>query len=175
MVRGLRRRARATMSPFAKEKPEGAVGGEEKEERGAALLRRRPVRLKAVVAPLVHQLAARPAGEAAGRGGTPCRSLKPPPRWTAASPPACMRSCWTVERSCRGCRAGAGQVAPSPSRTACLLFTELFAASPGRQGAGLLHKGDVDVKPWTAPPCFLCSRPFRCSSPPPRRRDQNAR
>jgi hypothetical protein len=39
-----------------------------------------------------------------------------------------------------------GQVASSPRRTACLLFTELFAASPGRQGAGLLHKGDVDVE-----------------------------
>jgi hypothetical protein len=28
----------------------------------------------------------------------------------------------------------------------CFLFTELFAASPGRQGAGLLHKGDADVE-----------------------------
>jgi hypothetical protein len=33
--------------------------------------------------------------------------------------------------------------APSPSRTACFLFTVLFAASPERQGAGLLHKEDV--------------------------------
>jgi hypothetical protein len=74
------------------------------------------------------------------------RSPRSPPRWTAASPPACRRSCWTGERSCRGCRAGAGQVAPSPSRTACFLFTELFAASPGRQGAGLLHKGDADLE-----------------------------
>jgi hypothetical protein len=30
-------------------------------------------------------------------------------------------------------------------------------------------------KPWTAPPCFLCSRLFRCSSPPPRRRVRSAR
>jgi hypothetical protein len=30
-------------------------------------------------------------------------------------------------------------------------------------------------KPWTAPPCFLCSRPFRCSSPPPRRRVRSVR
>jgi hypothetical protein len=36
--------------------------------------------------------------------------------------------------------------APSPSRTACFLFTVLFAASPERQGAGLLHKGDVTVE-----------------------------
>jgi hypothetical protein len=55
------------------------------------------------VAPLVHQLAARPAGEAAGRGGTPC--------WTAASPPACRRSRWTGERSCLDRGDGAVQVA----------------------------------------------------------------
>jgi hypothetical protein len=40
-------------------------------------------------------------------------------------------------------------VVKSPLRRAeppCFLFTELFAASPGRQGAGLLHKGDTDVE-----------------------------
>jgi hypothetical protein len=36
--------------------------------------------------------------------------------------------------------------APSPSRTACFLFTVLFAASPERKGAGLLHKEDVAVE-----------------------------
>jgi hypothetical protein len=35
---------------------------------------------------------------------------------------------------------------PSPSRTPCFLFTVLFAASPERQGAGLLHKEDVAVE-----------------------------
>jgi hypothetical protein len=40
-----------------------------------------------------------------------------------------------------------GQVAPSPSRTACLLVTELFnTASPERQGAGLQHREDVAVE-----------------------------
>jgi hypothetical protein len=71
MVRGLRRRARATMSRFVKEE------------------RWRPF----------------------------VEEPKFAPRWTTASPPACRRGCWTGERSCRGCRAGAGQVAPSPSRT----------------------------------------------------------
>jgi hypothetical protein len=50
--------------------------------------------------------------------------------------------------------------APSPSQTACFLFTVLFAASPERQGVGLLHWEMSLWKPWTAPPCFLCSRPF---------------
>jgi hypothetical protein len=52
--------------PLFGKKKKGAGGEEEeKEERGTAPLRRRPVQMKAVVAPLVHQLAVRPAGEAA--------------------------------------------------------------------------------------------------------------
>jgi hypothetical protein len=52
--------------PLFGKKKKGAGGEEEeKEERGAALLRHRPVQLKAVVAPLVQQPAVRPAGEAA--------------------------------------------------------------------------------------------------------------
>jgi hypothetical protein len=145
--------------------------GEKKKRRrrggGAALLRHRPMQLKPVVAPLVHQPVVRPAGRPPEEG-TPC--------WSRSGRPAMEDS--GAARLRRPPPKPEPSVDKSPLHRAeppCFLFTELFAASPGRQGAGLLHKGDVDVKPWTAPPCFLCSRPFRCSSPPPRRRVRSAR
>jgi hypothetical protein len=58
----------------------------------------------------------------------------------------------------------------SPSRTPCFLFTELFAASPGRQGAGLLHKGDADVEAMDRAALLLLQQaePRSSSSTPPR-------
>jgi hypothetical protein len=67
--------------------------------------------------------------------------------------------------------------APSPSRTTCFLLTELFnTASPERQGAGLLHQGDVVVEAMDRTVVLpLLQAVPRCSSPPPRRRVQSAR
>jgi hypothetical protein len=65
---------------------------------------------------------------------------------------------------------------PSPSRTPCFLFTVLFAAAPERQGAGLLHMGDVAVEAMDRAALLpLLQAIPRCSSPPPRRRVQSAR
>jgi hypothetical protein len=133
------------------------------------------------VAPRDHLVTARPAGEAAGRGmpvhgprsrsSSSRRRLKPEPlagvalHHGAGTGPA---------------KGDAAPVyiftAPSPSRTACFLFTVLFAASPEHQGAGLLHQGDVAVEAMDRAALLpLLQAIPRCLSPPPRRRVQSAR
>jgi hypothetical protein len=98
-----------------------------------------------VVAPLDHLVAARPAGEAAGRG-TPVHG----PR---------SRSCSSRRRP------PLHQAEPPASSSPC--------CSPPRQNAkerGCCTRKMSLRKPWTAPLCFLCSRPFHAtrftSSPP---------
>jgi hypothetical protein len=51
---------------------------------------------------------------------------------------------------------------PSPRRTACI---HLHRARRNAKERGCSTGVMSPWKPWTAPPCFLCSRPFRCSSP----------
>jgi hypothetical protein len=79
----------------------------------------------------------RPAGEAAGRGSA---------RAGAAEPEQAKSPLHRAEP-------------PASSSPSC---------SPPRRDAkarGCCTRGTPMWKPWTAPPCFFCSRPFLCSSP----------
>jgi hypothetical protein len=143
---------------------------------------RPPMEEPEAAAPRDPLVAARPAGEAAGRG-TPVHGLR--------SRTSSSRRRLTPEPLAgvalhHGARTGPAKgdaapvnifTAPSPSRTACFLFTELFnTASPERQGAGLLHQGDVAVEAMDRAALLPLHQAVpRYSSPPPHRRVQSAR
>jgi hypothetical protein len=123
-----------------------------------------------VSAPLGQLVAARPAGEAAGRG---CHARTVEGAGAAVRPGA---------GAARGRKKPVQPLLPllQPVRHRplfCLLFTELFnTASPERQGAGLQHREDVAVEAMDRAALLpLLQAVPRCSSPPPRRRVQGAR
>jgi hypothetical protein len=149
------------MSPFVKEGPEGgaleaARGGAE----AAALLNCRV---------------------AAGLQAKPLDGTEEPEQFKPGSPrrrtptSSSVLQPFAMEPDLDWPRATPPLSTSSPPLTTSNRLHPSSPSSPERQEAGLQHRDDVAVEAWTAPPCFLCPRPFRCSSPPPRRRVRSER
>jgi hypothetical protein len=136
-----------------------------------------------------NQRGRRTGGAGVAGGCRSWRSPRSPPRWTATSPPACKRGRWMGETPVHGLRSwsspsrrrlkpeplagvalhhGAGTGPAKGNAAPVCIFTAPSSSSstPPRRNAkerGCSTGKMSPWKPWTAPPCFLCSRLFHAA------------